>query len=110
MPSLREMVRERMRRTGEDEATAAAAVAADLGADNAKNAVGTRPDKDDDGFDSSGIDDVHIHHRPRKNASARRRSATLPSWAIPVISIAGGLGGLVLIVMLLVWILRASLT
>jgi hypothetical protein len=109
MPSFREMVRERMRRTGEDEATAAAAVAADLGAYNAKDATGTRSGEDD-GVDSSVIDDVQIHHRPRKNDSARHRSATLPSWAIPVISIAGGLGVLVLIVMLLVWILRASLT
>jgi hypothetical protein len=109
MPSFREMIRERMRRTGEDEATAAAAVAANLGADNAKDATGTRADKDD-GVDSSIIDDVQIHHRARNQASARRRSSTLPFWAIPVISIAGGLGVLVLIVMLLVRILRASIT
>jgi len=109
MPSFREMIRERMRRTGEDEATAAAAVAANQGAYNAKDATGTRSGEDDE-VDSSVIDDVQIHHRARKQASARRCSSTLPSWAIPVISIAGGLGVLVLIVMLLVWILRASLT
>jgi hypothetical protein len=121
MPSFREMIRHRMRRTGEDEATATEAVSRRLGAYRA-NGSAAHPGALDTAHPAEGeasaryrsnsgsVSDAKIHHHARKRTSAGHRSATLPSWAIPAISMAGGLGCLVLFIMLLIWILRASLT